>query len=325
MRFAAIIHLLTCGFALLSTVGAGATRAAESAPYTAQADAPTVATRAYTVTVQPPGYPAVKLYAEETGHGPPLLFLHGLGGSGYEFRRIARSLAVNHRVITLDLRGFGRSDKPFDQSYSALDQAAHVKDFIRRRGLSRITLAGHSFGGGVALALVLDLNRTRPGLVSRLVLMNSPAFPQPLSLAVSFLRKPVLPYLALNLIPPQVTAKLSFSNDFGSYGHITESDVASYATPLQETAAAHALITTARRIVPDNLPELVSRYPSIRQPTLLVWCRRDPIVPLVTGISLLRMLPHARLRIIEGCTHVPPEETPGELLVHLHSFLSGRR
>ncbi len=84
------------------------------------------------------------------------------------------------------------------------------------------------------------------------------------------------------------------------------------------------MITTAQRIVPPNLPDLVRRYPTIRQPTLLVWCRRDPVVPLVTGISLKRMLPRARLRIIGECTHVPPEESPGELLMHMQMFLSSR-
>jgi pimeloyl-ACP methyl ester carboxylesterase len=196
-----------------------------------------------------------------------------------------------------------------------------VKEFILRRGLHGITLAGHSFGGGVAIALTLDLNGTRPGAISRLILMNSPAFPQPLSLAVSFLRKPVLPYLALNLIPPQITAQLSLSGDMGNFGHITERDVASYASPLSEAGAAHALIATARRIVPDNLPGLVRRYPTIRQPVLLVWCRDDPVVPLVTGLALKRMLPQASLRIINGCTHVPPEETPGQLLAHMQRFL----
>lgn len=310
---------------MVACLMAGPARAGDAlAPYTALGGPPGVRSDGYTIEVAPPGYPAVRLYAEEAGRGPTLLFLHGLGASGYTFRRIAPSLATTHRVILLDMRGFGRSDKPFDQLYSALDQAAHVKDFIRRRGLSKITLAGHSFGGGVAIALTLDLNQSQPGLISRLILMNAPAFPQPMSRAVGFLRLPIVPYLALNVIPPEITAQMSLSKDLGNFGHITERDVASYANPLREAAAAHALITTAQRIVPERLPELVRRYPTIRQPTLLVWCTKDPVVPLVTGIALKRMLPAARLRIIDGCTHVPPEETPDELLMHMRMFLHER-
>jgi pimeloyl-ACP methyl ester carboxylesterase len=325
MRFGSLLRLLTIAISALGLSSSPQAMATDHLPYAVQAGAPQIRTNGYFIEVAPPGYPSIRMYAEETGAGPTLLLLHGLGGSGYEFRRIMPELARTHRVITLDLRGFGRSDKPFDQLYSALDQAAHVREFIRRRGLSHITLAGHSMGGGVAIALTLDLNRARPGLISRLILMNSPAFPQPLSLAVSFLRRPVLPYLTLNLVPPHITAQMSLSNDMGNFGHITDNDVSRYATPLREPGAAHALIATARHIVPANLPDIVRRYPTIRQPTLLVWCRRDPVVPLVTGISLKRMLPDARLRIIDGCMHVPPEETPGELLAHMHSFLGGRR
>ena len=61
------------------------------------------------------------------------------------------------------------------------------------------------------------------------------------------------------------------------------------------------------------------------QPTLLIWCRKDPIVPLVTGVSLNRMLPHASLRIIDGCVHVPTEEAAAETLMHMQMFLAGHR
>ncbi len=325
MRSFAWLRFSSLAIAALAFLAVSAAHSTDAlTPYTALSGAHGIGSHGYTIEIAPPGYPAVKLYAEETGRGPTILLLHGLGASGYTWRRIVPALAATHRVVTLDMRGFGRSDKPFDQFYSPLDQAAHVKEFIRRRGLDNITLAGHSFGGGVALALTLDLNQSRPGLISRLILMNAPAFPQPMSRAVGFLRLPIVPYLALNLIPPEITAQMSLSKDLGNFDHITERDVASYASPLREAAAAHALITTAQRIVPDHLPDLVRRYPTIRQSTLLVWCAKDPVVPLVTGVALKRMLPHARLRIIDGCTHVPPEEAPAELLMHTLMFLHGR-
>ena len=326
MRSFAWLRFSCLAIAALALLAASAAHSSDAfTPYTALGGTQGIGSQGYTIEVAPPGYPSVKLYAEESGRGPTLLFLHGLGASGYALRRITPALSATHRVITLDMRGFGRSEKPFDQYYSPLDQVAHVKEFIRRRGLDKITLAGHSFGGGVAIGLTLDLNQTRPDLISRLVLMNAPAFPQPMSRAVGFLRLPIVPYLALNLIPPEVTAQMSLSKDLGNFDHITERDVASYANPLREAAAAHALITTAQRIVPERLPDLVRRYPSIHQPTLLVWCAKDPVVPLVTGVALKRMLPDARLRIIDGCTHVPPEEAPDELLMHMQMFLHGRR
>lgn len=96
------------------------------------------------VRLSPEGQPPLNVYVEEMGRGPPILFLHGLGGSSYSWRFVAPRLAATNRVIGLDLRGFGRSDKPFDRAYSSTDHANVVKAYIRQANLSRITLVGHS-------------------------------------------------------------------------------------------------------------------------------------------------------------------------------------
>ena len=70
----------------------------------------------------PPEAP-VKLFYQEEGSGRPLLLIHGFGTSTYTWRRVAPELATNHRVIAVDLKGFGQSDKPMDDRYSVFDQA----------------------------------------------------------------------------------------------------------------------------------------------------------------------------------------------------------
>lgn len=275
----------------------------------------------YIIDVAPPGLPPARLYAEELGAGPTVLLLHGLGGSGYTWRYMVAALARHHRIIALDLKGFGRSSKPFDQNYAALDQAAYVRAFIEARGLRQITLVGHSFGGAVAMALTLDLNRTQSDRVSRLVLLDTPALPQTLSPTVELLQQPVVPKLALSLLPPLLVAKLSLFNDDGAFAHLTPNDVSMYAAPLADPGAAHALVTTAQRIVPENFAALIRRYPAIHQPTLLLWCRHDTVVPVSTGVRLARLLPRARLQLIDRCGHTPAEENPGATTAHLLRFL----
>jgi pimeloyl-ACP methyl ester carboxylesterase len=275
----------------------------------------------YMIDVAPAGLPPARLYAEELGSGPTVVLLHGLGGSGYTWRYMVDALSRHHRIIAIDLKGFGRSSKPFDQSYAAPDQAAYVRAFLEQRGLRGITLVGHSFGGAVAMALILDLNRSHQDRVSRLVLLDTPALPQTLSPTVQLLQQPILPKLALTLLPPAVVAKLSLLNDDGAFAHLTPNDLSVYAAPLADPGAAHALVTTAQRIVPENFEALIRRYPSIHQPTLLLWCRNDTIVPVSTGLRLARMLPRARLRLIERCGHTPAEENPGATTAHLLRFL----
>jgi pimeloyl-ACP methyl ester carboxylesterase len=122
----------------------------------------------------------VRLWVEEHGQGEPVLMIHGLGASIYTWRHLIPDLSRSFRIIAVDLKGAGKSDKPLDEAYGILDQAALLKVFVDRKGLSNLTIVGHSFGGGVALALALDLNETSPGMLKRLVLLASVAYRQQL-------------------------------------------------------------------------------------------------------------------------------------------------
>jgi pimeloyl-ACP methyl ester carboxylesterase len=79
------------------------------------------------------------LWVEEQGVGEPILMLHGFGASTYTWRYLAPILARSHRVITVDLKGSGYSDKPWDEAYGLLDQAAVVRELINRKGLNNLT------------------------------------------------------------------------------------------------------------------------------------------------------------------------------------------
>jgi pimeloyl-ACP methyl ester carboxylesterase len=96
---------------------------------------------------------ALNLAFESMGDGPPLVILHGLFGSGGNWRRVARALACSHRVLSVDLRNHGAS--PWVDSMSYLEMADDVLRLIEREGLSRPEVIGHSMGGKVAMALAL--------------------------------------------------------------------------------------------------------------------------------------------------------------------------
>jgi pimeloyl-ACP methyl ester carboxylesterase len=274
------------------------------------------------IEITAPGQAPVSLYAEEAGNGPPLLLLHGLGASTFTWRHIVPVLARDHHVIALDLKGFGRSDKPFDDHYSAADQAALVAAFIRKRDLTGVSVIGHSFGGTVALLTALEF-KEEPERISRLVVIGAPALKQNFPGAAEIVNAPLVPYLAMT-IAPEFAARQLLRAVSAPRRKLLEADIIGYAAPYSSVGSSHAFVATTKAILDANTGRMSSRYPEIRQPTLFVWCRHDRVVPLATGSRLARLLPNARLDVLNHCNHLPQDEVPDSLVADLQAFFNRR-
>jgi pimeloyl-ACP methyl ester carboxylesterase len=270
----------------------------------------------------PPDAP-VKLFVEEKGEGSPLLLIHGFGASTFTWREIAPPLARQHRVIAVDLKGFGQSDKPFDERYSVFDQAELLKQLIIDKDLRDLTLIGHSFGGGVALVLALDEDPQLKGRIKKLVLLDTIAYPQDIPVAFKMLDMPVVSHVGVRMLPPAVQARLALRIAYLDNSKIDDDEVEMYAAPLRTAAGKHAIIHSARQIMPEDLEEISKRYASIELPTLIAWCDYDRVVPLDVGLKLRRTLPNATLEIIDSCGHMPHEEQPEATLELIEDFLDG--
>ena len=268
----------------------------------------------------PPDAP-VKLFYEEQGEGPPLLLIHGFGASTYTWRKIGPDLSRNHRVIAVDMKGFGQSDKPFDESYSVFDQAELLTQLILDRDLRDLTIVGHSFGGGVALVLALDEGERLNGRITKLVLLDSIAYPQDIPMFFRMLDMPVFSHVGLRMVPPAVQTRIALQIAYLDNSKIKDEEVEAYAAALRTAAGKHAIIHSARQIVPEGIEELSRRYKSIEQPTLILWCDHDRIVPLDVGLKLRRTLPNANLKLVNECGHMPHEEQPEATLGLLRDFL----
>jgi pimeloyl-ACP methyl ester carboxylesterase len=270
----------------------------------------------------PPDAP-VKLYYSEEGKGPPVLLIHGFGASTFTWRFVAPEFAKSHRVIAVDLKGFGLSDKPFDGRYSVYDQAELLAQLIEDKDLRDLTLVGHSFGGGVALLLALEANRRLDGRITRLVLLDSIAFPQNIPVFFRLLDVPLVSQIGVRMVPPSVQARVALQIAYFDDSKIDPEEIELYAAPLKTAAGKHAIIYSARQIVPEDIAELSERYKTIELPTLILWCDHDRIVPLEVGIKLRRTLPNSTLRLVEECGHMPQEEQPASTLALIRGFIGG--
>ena len=292
------------------------------APGCAPVFTPELAEMVEAVKYQPVGTgdDAVKLAIQESGKGKPIVFIHGLGASSYTWHKIAPELAKTNRVIAIDLKGFGQSDKPLDNRYSIFDQAKLVEDFLKRSGLRGVTLVGHSYGGGVALAVALNQMDAGNRQIEKLVLIDSVAYRQPLPFFFQVLRTPLIGELGMSLVPPEVQMTHALSIAYYKNEKVTEETVNHYASALHSEGGRHALFHTINSLDPEKAEEFSHRYRGLRTPALLLWCEHDKIVPLKFGKRLYNDLPDARIEVIEDCGHIPHEEQPDETLRAIQSF-----
>lgn len=275
------------------------------------------------ITLSRPGQEPVTLYYEDEGQGPPVLLLHGLGESTFTWHEIAPRLAETHRVLALDLKGFGRSEKPADDAYAAEDQAALVARFLIALDLDAVSLVGHSFGGTVALRTALADGIRGTTRIRRIAVIGAPALPRSTARHLDLVKVPALPDIVASAVSPELLARVLLSEAMGGEADVSEETVEGYAAPYRDPEAMQAFLATARAIVTEEGGRSIAkRYGALRLPVLVIWCRNDPIVPLRSGRRLAATLPSATLRIIEGCHHLPQHERPDVLLGELTSFLA---
>jgi pimeloyl-ACP methyl ester carboxylesterase len=264
--------------------------------------------------------PLPGLHFESHGSGEPVLCIHGFGASLYSWRHLAPALARTHRVVLLDLDGFGKSPKPADGKYSIHDHVRRVSEFIRAHDLSGVTLVGHSFGGGVALLVALRLRADAKYAPKRLVLVDNIAYRQHLPLFVRMLQSPI-GSLALRALPATAlirhVLKLAYFDD----ERITPEAVAEYARALDMPGGREAMARTAKGMIPPDIDDLTPRYRDIAIPTLILWGRQDAIVPLAIGERLHRAIADSELVVVERCGHIPHEECPDEAVRAVIDFM----
>jgi 2-hydroxymuconate-semialdehyde hydrolase len=251
----------------------------------------------------------------ERGSGPPLVLLHGLGGSIYDWRHLVRPLSESHRVIAIDLLGAGESDMPEDADYSIAAQARRVKGLMDLLGAERASLVGNSYGGGIALRFAQDW----PERVEKLVLINSICYAEEVPAYVTLSKAPCAECVAETLPLGKMT-RWVLRNSYRTVEKLSEAELDTYIQELRAPGRRAAIIRIIRAVVPPDTTEFVARLRSIRAPSLLLWGTADQTVPVTLGRRLATDLPNARLVELDA-GHVPNQERPEEVLRLIREFL----
>jgi pimeloyl-ACP methyl ester carboxylesterase len=252
----------------------------------------------------------------QAGSGPPLLAIHGLGATKASFLPTLALMRDTHRVIAVDLPGFGDSVKPLRAPFDAPYFAGVITAVLDELGIERAHVVGNSMGGRIALELAL----TASGHVEKLVLLSP---------AMAWLRPrrwaPVVRLLRpeLTMVPMPVEGLVRRLVPGGDRGWAA-AGVDEFMRAFSTARGRHAFHAAARSIYldrPHGDDGLWSRLEAMTHESLFVWGRRDRLVPIGFMKHVERTFPAARHLELD-CGHVPQVERPRETHRAMRAFLS---
>lgn len=258
------------------------------------------------------------------GAGPAVLLIHGIGDSSDTWRPVAGSLARHHTVVAPDLLGHGRSEKP-RADYTIAGFANGMRDLLSLLGLERATVVGHSLGGGVAAQFAYQF----PERCERLVLVDSGGVGRTVSPLLRLAAVPGAEALMplLGLPPVRLASRLGaellrlFDTPLGRDAE----EILAVFDALPDTEARRAILRTLRSGVDwrgQVITMLDRAYLAAGIPTLVVWGRRDAIIPLGHGRLAQAALPGSELEIFDEAGHFPHHSDPDRFTRVVHEFIA---
>lgn len=246
----------------------------------------------------------------------PIVLMHGMGSSLHAWEGWAAALKHDRRVITFDLPGYGLTGPSPDRLYGGERDVAFVLAVLDRLGVRRAVLGGNSLGAGLTVRIAL----THPERVERLILVDGGiwAVRSEVSFGLGLLETPGINWLLSHTLP-RYFVRQGLRHAWGDPDKITEALVDRSFELTQREGNRRALIDRFTQRRPSPLRD---RVPEIRQPTLIMWGRRDRLVPLEAGERLHRQIAGSTLVVFDGLGHAPEEEDPAGTVEAVKKFLA---
>lgn len=248
---------------------------------------------------------------EETER-PTAVLVHGFASAIEAWDAVVPALAKTHRVIALDLKGFGWTDRP-EGDYSPDAQARLLLGLMDQRGVRRAALVAHSWGSSVVLAATLRA----PDRVTRLALYDAWVYEEQLPPFFHWSRASGVGETLFALWykeRPDERIALGFYDR----KYVTERLVEDVRAALDRPGTTAAALAAVRG---QRFSEMEGRYRTIDKPVLLLWGREDLVTPLRFGERLANDLPNAKLVTYPRCGHFPMIEAASASTRDLLAFL----
>ena len=255
-------------------------------------------------------------YRDE-GAGEVLLLIHGMGGNSNNWRELIPALAKKYRVIAPDLLGHGQTAKPRGD-YSLGAFAVWLRDFLDALGIPRVTIVGHSLGGGIAMQFA----HQHRDYCERLILISSGGLGNEVNRTLRLVSLPgsgVL--LQLASAKPVIKARMALAalGNRSDLSHHWEAH-----TALANRENRQAFLRTLRAVV-DGRGQAVCAlnrlHANAYRPVLIITGDQDPVIPVEHAYAAHEAMPHSRLHIIAGVAHHPHTECSQTVAGLIDDFL----
>lgn len=258
----------------------------------------------------------IELHWTEEGSGRPLVILHGLADSQHTWSAVTSRLAARFRVYGLDLPGCGLSSRP-DANYSLDWQARVVAAWLDRLALRSVDMVGHSYGGGVALWLLLY----RASAVRKLALIA----PGGLGSEVSPLLRLAAVLGRLEACSQALIGPLTWLLALRYGRTLAGSDRRKLYGFNCSPGTGRAFARTVRDVIDwrGQRRHILHRVHDVKQlpPIALFWGEKDRVIPIHHGRTLCKLLENCSLWQLPGAGHFLHWEAPDALADAVLSFL----
>jgi pimeloyl-ACP methyl ester carboxylesterase len=259
----------------------------------------------------------------KTGSGPVVLLLHGLGCDHTTWAPVIETLARRYTVIAPDLLGHGKSDKP-RADYSLGGYANGMRDLLTVLGIDKVTVVGHSFGGGVAMQFAYQF----PERTERMLLVAPGGLGPEVSPAIRAVTTPGFHQAMALLTLPGVRhvgkAGMRAISRTGWTPARDLDEVAEIFESFKDPASRHAIRHVVRGVV-DWSGQIVTMadraYLTEAMPMCVVWGRNDHVIPVRHASNAARLAPNARVEVIPNAGHFPHKDHPHRFAKIVHEFI----
>jgi pimeloyl-ACP methyl ester carboxylesterase len=245
---------------------------------------------------------------------PALILLHGFGSSLETWEPWAQSLRARYRVVRFDLPGCGLSQPDRSGDYADARSLELMALLMDRLGIQSAALIGNSMGGRISWAFAAAF----PSRVRKLVLISPDGFASP---GFEYGKPPQVPAVIklMKYFLPRVLMRGNLAAAYADPTRLSDSVVDRYYDLLLAPGNRAAMISRMQQSI---LEDPVPRLQKIATPTLLLWGRKDRLIPFANSADYVRALPNATLVEFPDLGHVPHEEAPAESLQPLAQFLA---